>query len=205
MVKDEVDRVIREGKKRRKAKRKAKLENVWKSTIGESLAKTDRLRSKSIPPVGNRNFRAPTNGPRPDDNRARTMMNNSNNINHHQHILDPGHIQLRQQQQQQQQQKQQRYSDDGYLGEFATSISRTSSAPHQDVRQQSTMPIRPNQKTHLQRRGSGSINYPGLIASSASFATSMSKTMSRDEIVENLNFGGGLDRCEHSRSPVAPS
>jgi hypothetical protein len=114
MVKEEVDRLFREEKKRCKAKRKAKkrrdeleeslLENVWKSTIGERPVKIDRFRSKGVPPVGNRNFRAPTNAPRPDDDRARTMMNNSNKSSHHQRILVPGHIQLRQQQQQQKQQ-----------------------------------------------------------------------------------------------------
>jgi hypothetical protein len=56
------------------------LANVWKSTIGESPTKMERFRAKGVPPLGNRNFQAPTNAPRPDDNRARIMMNTSNNI-----------------------------------------------------------------------------------------------------------------------------
>jgi hypothetical protein len=102
--------VIREEKKRRKAKRKAKkrrdeleesvLDNVCESTIGESPTKMDRFRSKGVPPVGNRSLLSSTKAPRPDDNRARTVLNKRNNINQHQHIMVPGHIQLRQQQQQ---------------------------------------------------------------------------------------------------------
>lgn len=114
MVKAEVDREIRAEKKRRKARRKAKkrrdameeslLENVWKSTIGESPAKMDRFRSKCASQTANRNFRTP-NLPRPDDSRTRSTGG---------HI--PGQIQLR-------------HQDDDRLSEVSTTVSRTSSAP----------------------------------------------------------------------------